>query len=254
MGMHTDAGVSEHKHSQADRYLKPITADSKPEMKKYFQTLADNTRAQSNQLFVQGVVLNEVVDQVFRHATTYYVQRLPSTLGAFKWRIDAKDILVTEYEKLWQQTVLPAMQFKSLNEPLLQIRGENYTAFSKFQKEQDEPPDYLKGHVKDADRPFKYIEVNQILTDNLKYQNSKCSSGLQLVDFLAAIATRACNGTLQNKGWSELGRIMVQNVKGKNALRFLTLQDIETASSPLPYRQVVLQSDRIAKRMFTKKK
>jgi hypothetical protein len=60
-----------------------------------------------SQLYVQAAALTQLVQHVLHASTLYYAQRIPKTIGSFKWRVDAKDIVVTNYEKLWREIVGP---------------------------------------------------------------------------------------------------------------------------------------------------
>lgn len=146
MGLHTKAGIEAHKNEQAECFLEAAQG-TKPEMRRDLEDLSARIRALSNQLYAQAMVLNEVVRKTYLSSTLYYVQRIPSTLGSFKWRVDAKDTAITNYEKLWMKIVLPALQTHSLREPMVQLKGADYSAFSKFEKTLPEPPLYLKVHA-----------------------------------------------------------------------------------------------------------
>jgi hypothetical protein len=89
-GVNTTAMVEAHKHGQA-AFLRAITPKMSPELTAHVRSLADRTRSLSNQLYVQWLLLQEIVAEALRWSTLYYVQRIPKTLGAFKWRTDAKD-------------------------------------------------------------------------------------------------------------------------------------------------------------------
>ena len=62
-----------------------------------------------------------------------------------------------------------------------------------------------------GDGPPRYgTDIGKLLRDNLAFRDSRDEVGLQLVDVLAAIMTRALNGSLGDDGWKQLGHLMVR--------------------------------------------
>ena len=236
MGLHTDAGISRHRDQQATTIRASITGTVNPRLREWIERLASRMEALPNQLYVQSVLLTALVQAVMETATLYYAQRIPKTLGAFVWRVDAKDRTLTEYEKLWSDVVGPFLQTRSLSSPLLQMRGADYSSFEKFCGQNAEPPPHLKERVAESDEPFQYFEMNHVLAD-LRFCRSHILTGLQLVDMLAAGIRRACNGTLQPAGWKELGRLMPRPRKGTEIVRLLALEDLP--DEPVPYAKVL---------------
>jgi hypothetical protein len=257
MGLHTEAGIESHKNGQADVFQKKVTEVKYPKMKHSLEDLAARIRALPNQLYVQSVVLSDLVSEVFKASTLYYAQRIPATLGSFKWRVDAKDRRTTEYEKLWVKIVLPIFQTESLQKPLLRLKGADYSAFGKFLKTAPEPPAHLKDHIpgERASRsmPFEYADVREILTDDLKFHASERYTGLQLVDIVASAIRRACNQTLQRPGWEGVCRLIVQRERSKNSLRFISLRELDLPPGyALPYEDVIKKCDLDCKQMLTR--
>ena len=117
MGFHDENGITAHKNDQAQRFLTSITTDTPPTMRAELEGLATQISTLSNQLYAQSATLNALVDRATRAATLYYCQRIPKTLGSFKWRIDAKGENLTPYENLWKTIVMPFLQDRSLKDP-----------------------------------------------------------------------------------------------------------------------------------------
>jgi hypothetical protein len=247
MGLHTKAGISLHRRQQSETIRASLTSTMKAELRGWIEGLARRIDALSNQLYVQSVLLTTLVQAVIEIGTLYYAQRIPRTLGAFSWRLDAKDATPTNYERLWSDVVGPFLQTRSLSSPLLQMRGADYSAFERFCGESSEPPAHLRPRVSNSAEPFQYVEMNALLAD-LKFCRSHLLTGLQIVDMLAAAIRRACNGTLQPAGWKELGRLMPKPKRGANSVRLLALQDLEDRA--LPYAQVLKTWDREARRVI----
>jgi hypothetical protein len=250
MGLHSDAGVSSHREAQAAKIRSRILTDTPTHVRDRLENFAGRVTSLSNPLYVQSVLLTTLVDSVLRHGTLYYSQRIPSTLGSFVWRIDRKDLLPTKYELLWRELVAPFLQSGSLSAPLLELTVGDYSAFAKFRGTLPEVPEYLRPGVSDAERPFDYLDIDALLGD-LKFCDSRQSTGVQLVDILAAGVRRACNGALQKAGWKGLGRLMPSPERGENCVRFLALENV-VAPSSFPYQEVVSRWNRDTKSMLTK--
>jgi hypothetical protein len=236
MGLHTDAGISRHRHQQVTTIRASMTEKMNLPLREWIGRMASQMEALSNQLYVQSVLLTTLVKAVIDTTTLYYAQRIPRTLGAFVWRVDAKDLTLTDYEKLWTDVVGPFLQTRSLSSPLLQMRGADYSFFEQFCGQAAEPPPHLKERVAKSDEPFQYFEMNRVLAD-LKFYRSHVLTGLQVVDMLAAGIRRACNGTLQSTGWKDLGRLMPRPQNGSEIVKLLALEDLP--DRPVPYAKVL---------------
>ena len=97
MGLHSDAGITLHKKAQVENLLAGISAAHSQAMQAKIESLATRMGDLPNQLYVQAVVLIQLVQAVLEVGTLYYVERIPRTLGSFIWRPDAKDVRVTSY-------------------------------------------------------------------------------------------------------------------------------------------------------------
>jgi hypothetical protein len=57
--------------------------------------------------------------------------------------------------------------------------------------------------------------------EDLDFPDSKSETGLRIVDILLSTFCRALNGTLDERGWSMLGRVMTGTQGNRNRLVFL---------------------------------
>jgi hypothetical protein len=247
MGLHSAAGISAHREAQVAAIRRAITNDMVPTVRSRTDRLAHGVSELSNQLYVQSVLLTKLADAVMRYATLYYVQRLPKTLGRFCWRLDAKDLAITSYEKLWQEIVGPFLQTSGVSQPMHQLKGADYSAFQPFLGVEALPPDHLRPHVRAPNDPFPYVNIDAFLED-LRFCGSHTLTGLQAVDFLASAVRRACNGHLERSGWKGIGRLMPTPERNAHAVRFVALEAFEDRD--VPYAAVVREWDRETKRMI----
>jgi uncharacterized protein DUF3800 len=108
----------------------------------------------------------------------------------------------------------------------------------------------LRPHIRDEGSPFLCFDPREVITKDLKFSRSDQYSGLQIADIVASAITRACNGTLQRRGWDHVGKLMPQGKK-HNSLHFIVLGDSSGSDSREPYYDFVAQCDREAKRILT---
>ncbi len=214
------------------------------EQRAFLERSAEQLRGLSTQLFAQFIVLTELALRVIETAPIYYAQREPQTLGAFRWRFDAKDKTVTPSESLWAKFVAPLAQTVTLRRPLLGIRNLDYSAFNHFL--QDEFPDHLAGYRRG---PGPYLNLGKILGEDRKFVDSRRCTGIQLADFVATTVRRACNDRLGRAGWSELGRIFVQPIGQHHAIQPISMGGGLSVSPQ--HAEVLRHFDRTGKSMAT---
>jgi hypothetical protein len=236
MGLHSVAGISAARDEQVRKIRSAISENMAQAVRNRLELLAQGVAGLPNQLYVQSVALTKLIDAVLRYGTLYYAQRLPKSLGNFVWRLDAKDVTVTAYEKLWREIVGPFLQTESLRRPLLQLEGADYSAFARYEGVAAEPPAHLRPHVPSRNESFAYVDIQSFL-GNLAFCRSDRSTGVQAVDLLASAVCRACNGHLQVRGWKGLGRLMPTPPRGDNSVHFIALEDV--AEAEVPYADVV---------------
>jgi hypothetical protein len=252
MGLHTDAVISAHKNGQADALRRSVRPTMTASLRDDILLRADRMAALSNQLYVQFVALTELVAEVFHRGLLYYVQRIPATLGAFKWRIDAKDKSITRYESLWTDIGGGLLQTMSFEKPLATLEGADYSAFARFSSIEPHAPPHLAHMVEDPTAPFPYVDIKRILSGDLDFAQSHRYCGLQIVDIIATSLRRACNGKLQRAGWRDLPRLVLQREDQKNTLRFISLDPNGSGRRhDIPYADVIRDFDANPRRMLT---
>lgn len=221
MQMQAPARVTQHRLEQAEMLKGHITDKHHPNLVKQIEDLQDALRKPSNQLYVQAVVSVELLYRVLQNATLYYAQRKPKELGSFQWVIDAKDRELTRFEDLWRTILLPFLQSKSLRKPFIQLQEADYSSFEEFCGVYPETPDHLKA-VAGKQSPFEYADIGKVFRDHLRFEQSRDSLGLQVVDAIR----RAMNGNLQPLGWQGIGPLTVQAEKDGQVIQLLDLSGI----------------------------
>lgn len=253
MGLHNEAGITAHKETQAQKIRNATLRDCPSQLCAEFLELAQRTQNIPNQLFSQLTIFNELVHRVIGNASMYYSQRIPKTLGRFKWIIDAKENGVpTPYESLWQDIVMPSLQFKSLKDPFNQLDEGDYSAFKRFFREANEPPQHILQHVDwEPGENFLSIDIKGILNEDLIFGDSARFTGLQMVDIIASAITRACNNTLQEQGWKDVGRLILKG-RSQYSVSMHSLHSLDPRAS-YPYQEILKTINANSKRMFPRR-
>lgn len=254
MSTQTNSGLARHRMLQARKIVERLTDEFHPNAVQQLNELKERLEKTSNQLYVQALCSFELLYSVVQTATLYYAQRYPQALSEFHWFIDAKHQKITPYEDLWTKIVMPILQSKSFKEPFLQLIGADYSYFEKYCSESEQPPNHLKEAVRDT-KPFQFVEIRDIYMKNLCFEQSHKNLGIQLADILTTTVRRAMNGNLQEDGWGNIGKLMVEAPRRSQAIQMIDLcsvsqSDYRHQKKP-PYWHVVPIADTFARPMLT---
>ena len=124
-------------------------------------------------------------------------------------------------EETWSTLILPLSESAFAREPLICIRGEDYSHFNArygFTEATAHPEmlrhsQWLNSVYGKPPRAKGSVGINAklLLTEQRAFQDSRDSLGLQLSDMLAAILRRALNDRLQFPGWKDFGGLLVRH-------------------------------------------
>jgi hypothetical protein len=221
MNAHPNAVIEDFKNRQADAVTANITREHHPGPLPHLHQLGEAVRRMSNQLFLQAFATWELIISTIREGTVYFVQRQPQELGDISWVIDRKDRTITRMEETWSTLILPMGENAFGREPLACIAGEDYSYFHGRYGISLATADAQKlRHMKWLDSMFgtapKVGEIvaadaKRLLTEQLSFEDSRNSLGLQLADMLASVLRRALNNRLQFQGWKDFGGLLVRH-------------------------------------------
>ncbi|WP_414493509.1 DUF3800 domain-containing protein [Stenotrophomonas maltophilia] len=146
----------------------------------------------SPQLYTQMMAQADLLDQVFRTATLYYVQRLPATLSSFKWRTDEKNSARPLFEQTLTHMARGIIQAKSLRDPVIFLEGSDY---SHFEKHFRCPPEDLPAHLQEAagHTITSAVNLGAVMRD-FRFVRSHDVPGVQVADLLASAWRRLLRG------------------------------------------------------------
>lgn len=217
----TDAGLnSPERLSRHQSILVSNIRENIPQMrfeggKQSVALLANQIEMISPQLYAQLVCQVDLLHDVVNRSINYYAQRIPGTLNEFRWRIDQKNTSKTVYEDAFEKIAPALLQTRSFREPCIRVEGFDYRKFSKYEYADGDVPEYLE--VEYGLQLELALNVQKLIRGNLRFEDSKCSLGIQVADLLAS-GLRRClrGGFVHNDAISEaLGRLTLQNQRGK---------------------------------------
>jgi hypothetical protein len=223
--------VEDHKATQVAKILVNKPLMKYEEGKKYIQSLADQLLALSPQLYVQLTCQVQLIYDIVNRGITYFVQRFPKHLDRFEWFIDQKNITKTVFEKTFEDLAPALLQTMSIQKPSYFIKGEDYSALSKFDFTADTFPSYLeKDHGIKAENA---LNIGKLLRENLQFPDSTVVRGVQIADLLAAGIRRSLRGEFNNNklAITLLGGLMIQEKNNKSPLKLVGFQNNKIDSS-----------------------
>ena len=94
-----NAKCGTHQKRQANYLRRGVDERFHPNLVAQVHELADQTEEMAPQLYVESVMLTQLIVSVIQTGTLLYSQLLPESLGRFAWAIDAKDREPTNYER-----------------------------------------------------------------------------------------------------------------------------------------------------------
>lgn len=244
MSDHTGAKLADHKLRQAEKLTENLTDEHRPDVHRGVWELRRRLEQMPLQLYAQSAVTFELLGRVVRHATLYFVQRIPKELGAFHWVVDAKDrSRTTNWEDWWSLVVLPALESRSREEPLDILEGADYSHFDRFRMIASDYKTRVLG-LKDR----KVTNIRAIIRESFRF-SSDIEPGLELIDVVASATRRALSGRLGQDGWRYIPRIMI-NRRGCY-VHLINLGPEELWTTGRPYDAVLRHFRRGGRNMLT---
>lgn len=155
-------------------------------------------------------------------------------------------------EELWVSLIGPLINWRTQLHPIGMIPGADYSYLERFDAAPIEG-DPIPGRY--------YTDIKKLLREDFAFVPSERDLGVQIVDLVASILTRALNGTLQRQGWEDLGGLFLHRPQRTIRLIALsgdahgpesrevtdphwitTINELESRARPMLTRQTVKQS------------
>jgi hypothetical protein len=217
-------GIERHKTFQCEGITKNLTPDHYPDLVNEVWKLRRTLEGMPSQLYIQCVLMRELVARAVEETTMYFAQRRPRELADFEWTIDAKDPLrISTQERWWQDALAPSLESRSLREPMCFVQAPDfdYRYFERkfsMRKEMwypDRPPEMVDGH-----------NIKKIYADRIAFVDSRSETLIQAVDILTSFLRRLLAGKIaDDKVAQTLGRLQIIRAQGgkPQSLRVVTL-------------------------------
>ena len=226
-GLNTLERLTRHQDIQVEKIRENVPRMRYEGGRQGVELLANQLETISPQLYAQLVCQVDLLHAVVSRAINYFAQRVPGTLAEFRWRIDQKNTTKTTYEQAFEKIAPALLQTRSFQEPAARVHGFDYRHFARYEFPDGEPPDYLATEY--GLKIEHALNIGKLVRENLKFEDSKKSIGIQVADLLASGIRRCLRGGFkENETMSHaIGRLTLQNEKGKFPIHLVSFADSE---------------------------
>ncbi len=229
-GAQTDSEIEYHRNGQAEKIEEHKDKMLHTEGKVAIVKLANQIRALSPQLHLQLICQIELIADVVNKSILYYVQRIPSQLNGFRWRIDEKASGISNFEKTFRTVIPPLLQSKSLENPGVHVVDFDYSAMKDFFYTKESAPTYLKKSYGIESNAEGALNAGKLVWDDFEFVDSKQEIGVQIVDLLVSGLRRILRGGFSQRAAisTTLGSLMVQTIDSVYPIHFITVSQSES--------------------------
>lgn len=130
------------------------------------------------QLYIQLVCQFNLVSDVLNRGNLYLVQRQPSALANFRWRIDQKHQGSSVFDYTFRELAPLFLESISARDPSIHLVGANYSHYKKFDFEGDMPAKISGYEVRGPMVPMS----GKIMREDMAFMDSKKSFGIQVIE------------------------------------------------------------------------
>jgi hypothetical protein len=233
------------KKEQATRFIAKIK-DTTPLWKKAeLESAYKATLSISCPLFRQAMSTWTLIADLLPQAVIYYIHRLPQDISRFEWYVDAKGSRKTLFEDYWSSAIMHIVQayLMGLDYSML-IEGYDYKNCNWV--------DVTKRDLEERTP----IDLNAML-GQISFVSSGDNDGIQLADIAVSAVSRAIRGTLGERGWGKVGRLMIKGRERYSTMPLYYLSiaksnDSEVVRIDRHIKNVVTRLEKYAKPLLTK--
>jgi hypothetical protein len=214
--------IDAHKTHQCEGITKHLTSEHQPQVVEALQALRRVLEGMPRQLYIQSIMMKELVIAVSQLVSMYFAQRRPRELAVFEWTIDAKDPRrITTQEKWWRDTLGPMLDshYRKDPFPMFDDVAFNYKYFDRS---------FLTaGDVWYPDRPREFVQgydIKKMMTERMHFVDSRNEILIQAADILASFLRRLLTGEIVeiDKVARALGRLQIYS-QGSGPLQSVRL-------------------------------
>lgn len=209
VGSESGEQIETQKSEQCEAITRHLTPQHHPNVARQLWELRRSLEAMSQQLYVQSVIMRELVCDVLGDVSMYFSQRLPRELAQWNWTIDAKDpTRISTQERWWRDTFAPLVESRSERFPFPIAVGPNFqykhfTRKFRLVKELWRPGQ--------ARRKIVGFNIGRLVTDSVEFVDSRSDILIQAIDVLTGFMRRALAGEITNASTLlQLGRLQIR--------------------------------------------
>jgi len=209
-GLNTPDVIHSHQVLQGDKIVEHKEKMKYEERKRALENLRERVVGLSPQLYVQLFCQLNLMVKVINTVIPYYIQRDPRSLSRFQWRVDQKDVTRTDFENVFEILGPRIIQSKSITDPLMMIKGFDYSVLNKYEYTKDNVPKYLKEQY--GLNIESGYNIQAIIREDIDFVDSKNNIGVQIIDLLVSGLRKCLRLEFSNNSRIafELGKLMVQ--------------------------------------------
>jgi hypothetical protein len=217
-------GVTDHKANQSAGITKYLVPEHHPNSVKQAWELRHTLERMPTQLYLQCVLLKELVWSATAEAINYFAQRRSRELAEFEWTIDAKDPRrITTYEKWWRDTLAPLFESLSRREPMPLCKDPAFD-YRFLQRNFA-----MRKEMWSPDRPIETVDcydIKKMITERMAFVDSRSETLIQTVDILASFLRPLLAGEIAGDQIAHaLGRLQIIQKHGgkRQSLHVVTI-------------------------------
>ncbi len=223
VGLHRPDVVALHRDLQAKKVVAHREKMQHEAARNGLTELSEQIRRLPQQLYTQLICQVHLFHTILSRSTLYFVQRHPPSLAHFRWRLDQKARVPTEYETAFQKLLPALLQTMSIDDPMLMLEGADYRHLSRYEYPAGEEPTYLKDNYGfDVEGG---ANVGRMIREDFRLVDSATTPGIQIADLVAGGIFRLFRRRFQaeEKIALLLGANMVQTLKHEPPLGLVSL-------------------------------
>ena len=232
VGLHRPLEIERHRNRQADKIVEHRDKLIHEAAKQGLTDLSDLIQSLPVQLYTQLSCQLLLFHKILTVATLYFVQRHPPALGHFRWRLDQKARVPTAYEDAFRKVLPAILQTMSLDDPMIMLKGENYSHFEQFNYPKGGEPTYLRDQYGIESRGGDMTNIGRVVREDFELVDSARCAGIQVADLLSSGFRRLLRGGFSNPETVArlLGNNMVQEVRNQVPVLLVSLDETADVS------------------------
>jgi Protein of unknown function (DUF3800) len=241
---HDGNQISDHKSGQAERITRNLGDDAYPQLIEEVWALRREVERMPEQLYVQSVLMRELVCIASEELCHYFAQRKPRELGDFQWFFDAKDpIRETPQEKWWRDVLGPLIESRSKRKPFGMVKSPEFDY--RFH-ERSYNLKLMRTDSEDAEQEVEGFDIKKMFTEATSFVDSRSDILMQAIDVLTSFTRRSLRApSVDDETLRQIGRLQIYRKRGD------TLQSINLLSLGPVNQETIIKGSEIARRVRT---